>query len=34
MATIQNSAVLEAITERAFAQMCAMIWRANNRKDK
>lgn len=34
MATIQNSAVLENITERAFAQMCAMIWRANNRKDK
>lgn len=34
MATTINSTVLESITERAFAQMCAMIWRANNRKDK
>jgi len=34
MSSIQNRATLDAITERAFAQMCAMVWQANNRKDK
>ncbi len=31
---IQRATLLESITQRAFAQMCAMIWQANNRKDK
>lgn len=30
----QRATLLESITQRAFAQMCAMIWQANNRKDK
>jgi pyruvate dehydrogenase E1 component len=34
MAFIQDRALLDTISGRAFAQMCAMIWRANNRKDK
>ena len=34
MASSQHSAILDSVTERAFAQMCAMIWSANNRKDQ
>ena len=30
----QRATLLESITQRAFAQMNAMIWQANNRKDK
>jgi pyruvate dehydrogenase E1 component len=30
----QRATLLESVTQRAFAQMNAMIWLANNRKDK